>query len=138
MVYAESKVVLTLWGQVLQVALHKSPSTRHVLVAPCHPGAINSGIQHKLKPALWTYLLTCFFPLNSKTPAQGAVPVMHCATAGEVAQHGGHMWGKGPTMKLFKPLPRFTDATRDAAMAAVNAALKDAGRAPPVALASIA
>lgn len=127
-IYAESKVIVTLWAAALQRALRATPAAAHVLVASCDPGTVDSGIQNKTQGGCFGAVLRFGFPLVAKTPALGAVPVVFCATAADVAAHGGATWTEGPRVRLLALKSYFNDANRDAAFKAVNAAIEGTGR----------
>ena len=127
--YTDSKVLVSLWGQALQIALRANPATAHVLVASCDPGPVNTSIVSKTKSSCLTSFLSVVVSLVGVAPAKGAVPVIFCATSPEVAAHGGTVWAQGPNVKLMKLKPYFNDENRDATFAAINAAIRKAGRA---------
>jgi hypothetical protein len=108
-------------------------ATARIQVYSCDPGAVNTGIQHKSSAGLITNILSLMFPLIGKTPEAGAVPVLHLATAAIPAEQGGAVFTEGPAVRLFKTPSYMSEANRDAAFAAINAALRDKGRAVPFA-----
>ena len=57
------------------------------------------------------------------------MPLIFCATSAEVAAHPGAVWTEGPRVKLMPLKPYFNAENRDAAWAAINAAIKATGRA---------
>jgi hypothetical protein len=73
------------------------------------------------------YLCSCVVSLIGKTPAQGAVPLVFCATSAEVAANPGAVWTQGPRPKLMPLKPYFAQSS-DAAWAAINAAIRATGR----------
>jgi NAD(P)-dependent dehydrogenase (short-subunit alcohol dehydrogenase family) len=130
--YAESKVLISLWGQALQIALRNQPQTSHILVASCDPGAVNSGIANKTQAGLFTSVLAFVFPLISKTPELGAVPVIFCATSSAIKDHGGDVWTEGPNVKLMKLKSYFNSSNRDLAFKGINDVIKSTGRSVPL------
>ena len=130
-IYAQSKVVISLWAQALQRALRAEPATARIQVFSCDPGTVNTGIQHKSSAGLVNNFLSFVFPFIGKTPEAGAVPVLHLASADVPAEQGGAVFTEGPRVRLFKTPAYMDEANRDAAFAAVNAALRGKGRAVP-------
>jgi len=130
--YAESKVLVSLWGTALQIALRVNPKTSHILVASCDPGAVNSGIANKMQPGILTSALQMIFPFISKTPELGAVPVIYCATSPEIKDHGGEVWTEGPRVQVMKLKGYFNTANRDAAYNGINDVIISTGRTVPV------
>ena len=55
--YTDSKVFASLYGQALQRHLAARAGSKHVLVASCDPGGVNTPIQGKMAPGLLTGLL---------------------------------------------------------------------------------
>jgi NAD(P)-dependent dehydrogenase (short-subunit alcohol dehydrogenase family) len=54
--YTDSKVFASLYGQALQRHLAARAGSKHVLVASCDPGGVNTPIQGKMVPGLLTTL----------------------------------------------------------------------------------
>ena len=129
--YAESKVLVSLWGTALQITLRANPKTSHILVASCDPGAVNSGIANKMQPGFLTSALQMIFPLISKTPELGAVPIIYCATSPEIKDHG-KVWTEGPRVQVMKLKGYFNTANRDAAYKGINDVIISTGRTVPV------
>jgi len=129
--YAESKVLISLWGQALQDSFLLQPQLSHILVASCDPGAVNTGIQNKTQSSLLTIALAFIFPLISKTPALGAVPVVFCATSPLIKDNKGAVWTEGPRVSLMKLKSYFNKENQKATLKAINTALISAGRTVP-------
>jgi NAD(P)-dependent dehydrogenase (short-subunit alcohol dehydrogenase family) len=55
--YCESKVLASLYAQALQRHLAKRAGSEHVLVAACAMGAVKTGLQGKMAPGIFTYLV---------------------------------------------------------------------------------
>ncbi len=127
-IYNQSKALVTLWSQALQLRLRASPATAHILVASCDPGLVATAIQTKTQSSMYTSCASCWSGLFGKTSAQGAVPVVFCATSGEVAAHGGAMWSEGPRVRLMQLKSYFTAANRDLAFETINKAIEGMGR----------
>jgi len=136
--YNQSKALQTMWAAALQRALRAAPATAHVLVASANPGAVASGVfdADKVQPSCFMWFVrNVASKLICVSAERGALPLLACATSPEVAKHPGAMFGaagpanSGSEMRLFKlPAALFTDANRDAAFAAINAAIVSTGR----------
>jgi NAD(P)-dependent dehydrogenase (short-subunit alcohol dehydrogenase family) len=136
--YNESKALQTMWGEALQLKLRDSPSSAHVLVASANPGAVATGVfdTDKTQPTCFMWFVrNVAIKFIAVSAERGAQPLLACATSPEVAKHPGAMFGAaGPANSGFDarlfPLPKalFTAANRDAAFAAINAAITSTGR----------
>jgi NAD(P)-dependent dehydrogenase (short-subunit alcohol dehydrogenase family) len=136
--YNQSKALQTMWAEALQLKLRAAPGTAHVLVASVNPGAVATSVfdAEKVQPSCFMWFVRNFASKLICVPAdKGAMPLLACATAPEVADNPGAMFGAaGPAnagfkAQLFKlPGKLFTSANRDAAFEAINAAIVSTGR----------
>lgn len=82
-VYAFSKAANTLYAMELQKRLKTSMPT--AVVVSVDPGAVLTDIQNKTdKNGLLARFLGFLYPYIAKSPAQGALPVVYCATSDDL------------------------------------------------------
>ena len=139
--YNESKALQTMWGEALQIAVRAERASAHVLVASANPGAVMTSIfdAEKVQASCFMWFVrNIALNIITVTADRGAMPLLACATASMVASHPGAMFGapgpgnSGLKMQLFKlPKDLFTNANREAAFAAINAAIVATGRKVP-------
>ncbi len=109
------------------------PATAHILVASVNPGAVATSVfeADKVQPSCFMWFVrNVATNIICVSAEKGAMPLLACAKSPSVADHPGAMFGSaGPAnagyeMRLFKlPAAIFTGANRDAAFAAINAAI---------------
>ena len=137
--YNQSKALQTMWAEALQLKLRTTPASAHVLVASANPGAVTTSVFNtdKVQPSCFTWFVRNVASKLIKLVSadRGAMPLLACATAPEVENSPGAVFGAagtsnlGYTMQLFKlPKALFTSSNRDTAFAAINAAIVSTGR----------
>ena len=136
--YNQSKALQTMWAEALQMKLRDTPSSAHVLVASANPGAVATSVfdVDKTQPTCFMWFVrNVASNLICVSSEKGAMPLLACATSPELAKNPGSMFGaagpsnSGSKMQLFKlPKKLFTPSNRDAAFAAINAAIVSTGR----------